>query len=104
MIELDRVSLQFGILLISMTMFEVGILVYFQIKKSYLNDEFEQSLEKSLKMTENDSKYRKTWDFMQITVSLSTRQSPHRNVSELAFILTSSLNVVGKIVRKIGDQ
>lgn len=52
-----------------MTMFEVGILVFLQIKKNYFNDEFEQSLEHSLEMSKNDIKYRETWDFLQITVS-----------------------------------
>lgn len=69
LIELERNLLQFGILLISMTMFEVGILIFLQIKKNYMTDEFDQSLGRTLKMSKNNIKYRETWDFLQITVS-----------------------------------
>lgn len=56
-------------LLISMTMFEVGILIFLQIKKNYLNNEFDQSLGHTLKMSKTDVNCRETWDFLQITVS-----------------------------------
>lgn len=58
-------------------MFEVGILVYFQIEKSYLNDEFNESLENSLQMSKNHIEYRETWDFMQITVSSNIKRTSY---------------------------
>lgn len=60
---------QFGILLISMTMFEVGFIIFLQIKKNFMDDEFDRSLGHTLEMSKNNVKYRETWDFLQNTVS-----------------------------------
>lgn len=104
--------LQFGILLISMTMFEVGILIFLQIKKDFMNDEFDQSLELALEMSESNIKYRETWDLLQITVSFipfnqGGKANPICNRNKENILIKfrwNSLNAVEKIARTIGGQ
>lgn len=55
-----------------MTMFEVGIIILLQIKKIYMNDEFDQSLVHTLKTSKPDLKYRETWDLLQATVKTTS--------------------------------
>lgn len=56
-------------LLISMTMFEMGIIIFLQIKKNSMDDEFDRSLGRTLNMSKHNMKCRETWNFLQTTVS-----------------------------------